>query len=122
MPITGGDLEALVLESDRAVGAALTALDLDAERGAQCLTRGALTSDIVAGEIPLKRWATDLLMPGAIVFLGHPGKSGEIELIEREVWLTLEHRQQSSLDLGPPRLLLSVHMGGPWPCWNVHDA
>src|SRR5487761_791278 len=98
MPITGGDLEALVLESDGAVGAALAALDLDAEPGAQGLAPRALTGDIGAGEIPLERRAADLVMLGAIVFLGHPGNSGEVELIESKVRLALEHRQQSSFD------------------------
>src|SRR5215469_1312773 len=99
MPVTRGDLEALVLESDRAVGAALPALDLDAEGGAQCLAAGALPSGIGAGQIPLERGAADLVMFGAIVFLRHPGKGCEIELLKCQVGLALEHRQQSSLDL-----------------------
>src|SRR5487761_492817 len=97
MPITGGDLEALVLESDRAVGAALAALDLNAEHRAQCLAPGALSADIGAGQVPLERGTADLVVLGAIVFLGHPGAGGEVELIEREVWFALEHRQQSPL-------------------------
>src|SRR5487761_633704 len=99
MPVPGGDLEALVLESDRSVGAALTALDLDPERHAQGLAPGALSADIGAGHIPLERGTADLLVLGAIVFLGHPGAGGEVELIECKIWLALEHRQQSPFDL-----------------------
>ena len=47
-PIAGRDLEALAIETHRAVGAALLALDLDAEGRAQLIAPGALAPDVGA--------------------------------------------------------------------------
>src|SRR6185437_14408938 len=55
VPTAGGDLEALTGKAHRAVGAALAAFDLDAERGAQRLAPGALAGDVRACEVALER-------------------------------------------------------------------
>jgi hypothetical protein len=53
--IPGRDLEALAIETHRAVGTALLALDLDAERIAQLIAARALAGDVGAGEEALHR-------------------------------------------------------------------
>jgi hypothetical protein len=45
-PIAGRDLQALAIKTHRAVGAALLALDLDAEGRAQLIAPGALAPDV----------------------------------------------------------------------------
>src|SRR6185437_10453386 len=60
VPVAGRDLEALGLQAHRAVGAALAAFDLDAERGAQRLAPGALAGDVRACEVALERGGPDL--------------------------------------------------------------
>ena len=84
-PIPGRDLEALAVQTDRAVGAALLALDLDAERSAQRIAARALAPDVRAGEVALQRRGAELAVHGAVVFLGHPGLGGEVQLLEGEL-------------------------------------
>src|SRR5665213_526368 len=97
-PIPGRDLEALAIQTDRAVGAALLALDLDTERGAQLLAAGTLAPDVGACEVALHRRRAELAVHGAVVFLGHPGLGRDVELFEREVRFAFEHGEQPSFD------------------------
>ena len=52
-----------------------------------------------ADQIPLERRAADLIMFGTIAFLGYSGLGGDVELIEYQGGLVLEHRQQSRANL-----------------------
>ena len=110
-PIPGRDLEALALETHRAVGTALLALDLDAERRAQLVAPRTLAPDVGAGEVALHRRLRKLTVDGAMIFLGHPGLGREVQLLERETGLPFEHGQQPSLDAAPDIFLLTVHKG-----------
>src|SRR6185437_13732431 len=108
MSITGGDLEALTLEAYGAIGAALSAFDLDAERCAQRIAPRGLTCHGGACQIPIERCRADLAVHRAVVLLGDPRLSSEVQLIEREVGLPFEHREQPAFDPRPEVLLLAV--------------
>ena len=92
-PQPRGELEALAFEADRAVGAALLALDLDAEGGTQLIAARAGAPDVGPGKIALHWRGAELAVHGAVIFLGDPGLSRPIQLLEREVRLAFEHGQ-----------------------------
>ena len=83
-PIAGRDLEALAIETHRAVGTTLLSLHLDAERRAQFIAPGALAPDVGPGEVALQGPLPQFTVLGAMVFLSDPGLGGEVQLLERE--------------------------------------
>src|SRR5258708_14306959 len=99
--IAGRDLEALAVETHRAIGTALLALDLDPERGAQLLAPGALAPDVGAGEEALHRSFSELAVYGAVIFLGDPGLGRHVQLLDREVLFAFQHRQHAPLAQTP---------------------
>ena len=110
--IAGWDLEALAGETDRAIGAALLALDLDTKGGAQLFAPGALAPDVGAGQIALHRCRTQFTVHGAVIFLGHPGLGRDVELLEREALFAFEHGQEATLDAAPEIFLLAIDVRG----------
>jgi hypothetical protein len=74
--------------------------------GAQFLTTWALASDVRTREIALHRRRTDFAVLGAVIFLRDPGLSREIQLLECEVLLALQHREQPTIDA----LLSNIYM------------
>src|SRR5665213_791469 len=108
--IAGWDLEALAVQTHRAVGTALLALGLDAKGGAQLIAPRALASNVGAGEIALHRCGAQLAVHGAVIFLGHPGLSRDVQLLEREVRFAFEHGEQAPLDAAPYIFLLTIDM------------
>src|SRR5690606_37814359 len=100
------ELKALPVEADRAVGPALLALHLDAEGGTQFVAARTRACHAGPGEIPLERCRAELAVHGAVIFLGHPGLSGHVQLLEGEVRLAFEHGDQAPLDARPEVLLL----------------
>src|SRR5260370_41639243 len=104
----GRDLEALAVETDGAVGAALLAFDLDAERGTQVIASRALATDVGAGQEPLHRRLAEFTMHGAVIFLGHPRLGRDVQLLEREIGFPFQHGEQPTLDATPDIFLLPI--------------
>ena len=72
---------------------------------------GALAADGGAAQVAGERGLLDLGVLLALVLLLDPGLGGDVEQIERELGLALEHGQEAPFDLSPERLLLSVLLG-----------
>ena len=89
MPVAARDLEPAALEADRAVAAALRAIDLGAEGAAQLLAARARAADLRAGQIALERRAAELAVHGAVVFQLDPGLGRRVQPLEREVGVAL---------------------------------
>ena len=90
------------------IAAAHPPLGLDAKGRAQRITSRAGACDRKAFEVALKGRGADLAVHRAMVFLGDLGAGGQVQLIERQPLLALEHRQKPPLDPGPQVLLLAV--------------
>ncbi len=81
------------------------------ERAAKRVGARALAADARSAQIALERCLLDLAMELAVVLLLDPGLRGDVEEIERERFLALEHGQESSFDLGPEVFLFAVLLG-----------
>ena len=119
--VSGGDLEADAVDGDGAVRAPLLARDLEAKGMAQGLGRRALSADVGTGEVAVERGLPEFVVDAAVVLLLDPRLGREVEELERELGLALEHRHQSPLDLTPEALLFAVLLGGLGERRVVHD-
>lgn len=108
VPIAGGDFEALAFQHHGAVGAPLAAGDLQPEGPGQILGRGTGPAHGGLLEVPVQGRRLDLAMERPVVFLLDPGLGGEIQGLQGEVLLSLEHRHQAGFHAGPEELLLAV--------------
>src|SRR6267142_7131517 len=120
--IPGRDLEALTVKTHRAVGAALLALDLDTERGAQLLAAGTLAPDVGTREVALHRCGAELTMHGAVIVLDHPRLGRHVQLLKREIGFPFEHRKEASLDATPDIFLLAIDVWRVWERGQVQNA
>ena len=122
MAVAARDLEPAAVETERAVAAALRAVDLRPEGPAQLLAARARAADVRAGQIALERRAAELAVHGAVVFQLDPGLRRRVQSLERQVGVALEHGQQPPLDLGPEHFLFRVLIGAVRQRGLVHDA
>src|SRR5690606_37925731 len=111
MTIAARHFEAATLERERAVGAALRAGDLAAERTAQRFAPRTLPADVLACNVPLERRAANLAMPATVVLALDPRLRRLVQPIERKIGAAFKHRHQARLDQIPERLLLAVLIG-----------
>ena len=87
VPVASRDFEPAPLEADRAVTAALRAIDLGAEGAAEILTARARPADVRAGQIALERCTAELAMHAAVIFQLDPRLGRRVQALEREVGL-----------------------------------
>src|SRR3954454_13474235 len=122
MPVAVGDLEALSLQRDRAVGTTLSTFDLDAEGRTQGFARGTLPPDTGASEVALQRRRADLLVQRPMIVQLYPRMDCAIQQLQGQLVHALKHGQQPTFGLAPEGLLLTILERAIKQCRTVLDA
>lgn len=106
--IRGWHLEADPLDGDGAIASSLLARDLDPKRAPECVGARALAADARTAEVAIERCLLDLGVLLAVVLLLDPRSGRDVEQVEGERGLALEHREKPPFDLSPEGLLFAV--------------
>ena len=106
--VAGRNLEALALQTHRAVRAPLPPPDFDAEGTGQLGDGRAFPGDTVTLQIAGQRGSADLAMAGTMILPLYPGLRRPVQGTQGQPLFALQHGQQATFDLAPEALLLPI--------------
>src|SRR6516162_5927791 len=108
MVVAGGDLKPDTLQTEGAVGAALSAIHFSREGNFEFGAAWTKPARVAVAEITMQRSLAQFGVDGPVVFHLDPGLCGLVQLIQSQISDSFEHRQQAPFDPVPKGLLFAI--------------